>query len=268
MNFSSPASQAPAAIPQMSGPQIPPLPVGLPNFNQPPPPPPSGPASSSSFHNNIRNANNALPNNNNLTSNYTAFSNSNNINNGATTTTSQTSAYAQWMQSRNQKQPQQSFQQQQSPNFEAVAGGPKPIRFSLQARRPVGKNQFRNAQQNTNTSTSNVSNYNLQGRIIGTGSNNVADVSNHGYDEDVDPNENQGESQGNVDTFGYDSGAASAEPQSWSGYVSNNDHNKRTPLLPTPSTSSGGGGASASRALTQQQINSALDPSDWPASLQ
>jgi hypothetical protein len=104
MNFSSPISQSPSAIPQMNAPPLPPPPTTFNSFNNQPPPPPS--PNSSSFG--------ALPG----------------------------SAYQQWIQSRQQKiGPQQEQQtQQQLPTQSPGGGGLKPIRFQLQPKRgkPTG----------------------------------------------------------------------------------------------------------------------------------
>jgi len=245
MNFSNPISQAPAVIPQIGATQIPPPPLGLPNFNQPPPP--SSPQQS--FNSNS----------NNSINNYQTY---------GSNVTPQTSRYAQWIQERQkqqqqqQHQQQQSFQQQQMNNANSLSeggngGGPKPIKFSLQPRRG-GKAPF-NRQINQGVSGSSSNNNRQLGNQFNNssvGSSNVnSDVNNHGYDNDGSK------------TNG--------------GWISSDGSNqKRVPLLPTPSSSSSSAASSSNNIvsafdngeiygkLTPQQITSALDPSDWPDCLQ
>lgn len=224
MNFSNPASNQPAAIPQMGG-TAPPLPSRPPmSFNQPPPPPPSSLSSSSSPS--IGNSNN-----------------SSSFNSYGTQQGGGLSAYEQWRQSRQQSQPQQ--QQQQSP-------GPKPIRFSLQPKRPQGKNQFNSNNNNPNLEPLGTpKNSSISSQAFGS------NVNSHLYDEEG-PMLPKG-TVSNVNSQGY-SGSSS---QSWSSGYSGAGDSKRTPLLPTPLLSK-----QKNNALTQQQIINAMDPSDWPPSLQ
>lgn len=199
MNFSSPASQTPAAIPQMS---VPPPPIAP--FTQPPPP-------GSSQNQNASNTNSSP----------------------GTFQGPPGSAYQQWILSRQQKQTgQQGQTQQQLPTQAPGTGGPKPIRFQLQPKR--GGKKFNNRAFGSNPNSEDF----------------VSDTTNPNF---LPLGKRQGES-GTV-----------SQQQGWGQSAGD----KRSALLPTPSINKpNASNTTSSCSLTEQQISNAMDPSDWPPSLQ
>lgn len=254
MNFSSPVSHSPSIIPQMSAPPPPDTPY---SSCQPPPPPGPGP-SESSTSNNI-----SYPSSSYFTSTY-----------GTPIpqppqqqqTAGAGSAYQKWIQSRQQKPGYQDLSQQQlpTPQTMGVAGGPKPIRFQLQPKRGGKGNKFNNMSNNNRN--------NQMGGFLNSKNVNSNNIGGRGgYEEDFEnPNfmplgggNRQGES------------GTTSQQQSWNGY-SASAGDKRSALLPTPAESSSSNKSPSNihktqnsmTTLTQQQINNAMDPSDWPTSLQ